>query len=235
VPIPTAVLATTFICDNIIAQTNGDMTALGSRGNVRSVSGVVGDSFCRIIARNGAFVTSASEIGLPQILDLGVVHSVNVFGFLPGGVPETRFASPVRLCMRGSGDVLFVASGNASRLVTRLQSAPGVAGFVCVDVPSAGLVTMVSRSSGAPITGSGVVPPVAGGEETALNACTVTTLAIVNLRSGASTNSTVAALVPFNTRLQASARVPGWYRVNYLGTNGFISEQFLTFEGACGR
>ena len=64
------------------------------------------------------------------------------------------------------------------------------------------------------------------------SACTVTTTAPLNFRDGPSGNR--IGLVPINTSLLALGSAPGWFNVEYEGTSGWISADYVTSQGDCG-
>ncbi|MFN8531113.1 MAG: ExeM/NucH family extracellular endonuclease [Anaerolineae bacterium] len=232
-PTPTPIPSVVFLCDNLIAQTNGDMMASGAVNNV-TLNGQVGNTYCRIIARNGAIITNAAEIGLPSLLNLGVVHAINLYGLMSGGTPVVPFNSPIRMCMRGTGDVLFISAGDVSRTPIRLGGNTSTAsGFTCVSVPNSGLVVMVNGRSG--LSEASSAP--ASGSETALTTCQVRTTNQVNLRSTPEMNgnANVLAVLPYDITLTATAyNSLGWYRVIFENMQGYVNHSFVTTSGNCG-
>ena len=48
------------------------------------LSGLNADVFCRVLAENRDFVTSAAEVGDLDLINLGVLQAVDVFGFCGG-------------------------------------------------------------------------------------------------------------------------------------------------------
>ena len=58
-----------------------------------------------------------------------------------------------------------------------------------------------------------------------------TTGSPLNLRSAPSTDAEVITQLPYGLTLQATAQVPGWYRVVYLDGQGWVSVSFVTPSG----
>ena len=61
----------------------------------------------------------------------------------------------------------------------------------------------------------------------------VTTTHILNFRDGPAGNSLDIA-IPFNVTLTALDRTTDWFKVDYHGTQGWISADYVTTQGACG-
>ncbi len=70
------------LCQDVTALADNAITVSGGVQNV-TLGGVVGNTYCRLIALDGSYVTSAAEIGIQSVLDLGVIDAVDVFGQLP--------------------------------------------------------------------------------------------------------------------------------------------------------
>ena len=93
----------------------------------------------RLPAHHAAFALEESHPNrachaLLHVLDLGVLQAVDVSALLPNGVPAIFFDTPVRVCLRGTGEVLFLNAAHASRTVERLP-ATSEGGSLCVDIP----------------------------------------------------------------------------------------------------
>ena len=89
-----------------------------------------------VIASDGVFLRNPAEIGVQAIIDLGVVHAIDVFSLSGSNVVN----SP--LCLRGSGDVFLLAASGAPRVPYRL----GVIrqeDFSCVWIGEPGTVVQV--------------------------------------------------------------------------------------------
>ncbi|MBR5155490.1 MAG: C40 family peptidase [Clostridia bacterium] len=55
----------------------------------------------------------------------------------------------------------------------------------------------------------------------------IVTASLLNLRSSASTSSTILAQIPNNQTVSIEALQPGWAKVTYYGTQGFVSLDYL--------
>jgi hypothetical protein len=221
----------TFVCDNLSAQTGASITGAHAFQNV-VLGEQRGNTYCHIIALDGKFDTSPAEIGIQSVLDLGVVQAVDLTGLLPNGVPVVPFQTPVHICMKGSGEILFLNAATAARTIERLPIT--VEGeYTCVDVPNAGTVVMVNGTSGIPAPPP--IPPTSPVSMILTGVCNVTTTdAPLNLRAAPSTSATILAQLPYDLTLRATERVPGWYRVIYLDMQGWVRDTYVRTVGDCG-
>ncbi len=90
------------------------------------------------------------------------------------------FVSPVTVCLRGSGDVLFLSAAGVGRQPQHLASTVS-GGYTCVSVPNSGTVVLVGQASTLPVA---QVADTSSAMSTTLANCRVTTLnAPLNLRS----------------------------------------------------
>lgn len=203
------------------------MTAFGGTGNVR-VGNITGNVFCRIIVQDDQVITNYAEIGIQSVIDLGVVQAVDLFGLLPDGSPVVPFVAPMRVCLRGTGDAIFLTAATAARTSVYLpvltDSPPN---YACANVPVSGTVVLVRTRTGA-------APAAASPSGASLEGCAVITTNPLNLRTTPDTNAAVLAIIPYSTRLTAHERLPGWYRVSYAGQVGYVSSEFVTPSGSCG-
>ena len=217
------------LCQDVTDLSDSAITVSGGVQNV-TLGGVVGNTYCRLIALDGSYVTSAAEIGVPSVLDLGVVDAVDVFGQLPAGETVVPFVAPVTVCLRGSGDVLFLSAAGVGRSPQHLAST--VSGeYTCVSVPNSGTVVLVGQASNLPVSQAADTSSAAS---TTLANCRVTTLnAPLNLRSDPNTSASVIAQLPYNLTLTATEYSAGWYRVIYLDGQGWVSAQYVSPAGDC--
>jgi uncharacterized protein YgiM (DUF1202 family) len=126
------------------------------------------------------------------------------------------------------GEVLFLSAATLTHNVERM-TASAEGGYLCVDVMNAGTVVLVSGASY-----SSAALPVAT-DSTLLIECQITTTnAPLNLRSEPNTSSAILAQLPYNLTLTSSERVQGWYRVNYLNGQGWVSANYVSTIGDCG-
>jgi uncharacterized protein YgiM (DUF1202 family) len=219
----------TFTCEDLSSETNASITCAGGYQNALQES-VRGNIYVHMIALDGQFLTSPGEIGNQTVLDMGVIQAVDVSGFLPNGVPATSFASPMLLCLRGVGEVIFLNAATSARTPERLPVTIQGA-YSCVSVLGAGTVILVGSTSGLPEPPqpTAAVTPIIG-------ICRVTTTdAPLNLRAEPNLDAVVLAQLPYNLTLTATARVPGWYQVIYLDMQGWVSASYVSAVGDCGQ
>ncbi len=214
--------------DQVPVNLGGNCAALG--GNSFTYNGSA-DVDCRLINADGVFKADAAEIGNIDVIHRGVVQAIDLFRFDNNGHSLTAFDAPVTVCLRGSGQFLFINAANTPRTVEGPASY-SQGGFTCASIPNAGIAVLVpgaATPAGAPAT---TEAPAAG--ETALSNCTVTTLYRVNLHEGPSVNSAVIATIPFNVSYQATARSDGWIKLIWSDTQGWARADLLTTSGTCG-
>ena len=145
------------------------------------------------------------------------------------------FETPVHVCLRGTGEVLFLDAASAARTLKRLPVT--VEGeYSCVDVPNAGTLVLVSGASGLPEPPTPTATPFVSPISAVLTGlCRVTTTsAPLNLRAAPSTSAAILALLPYQLTLTATERVPGWFKVIYLDGQGWVSERYVEAAGDCG-
>lgn len=187
------------------------------------------DVQCRIIAENTEFIRSGAEIGNQGVIDLGVIHAVDVYS------TDRTNPAGAEICLRGQGDVIFMNAQQAPRQPQALAGAID-GGYTCVTLPAAGTVVLVGDSpaveAGQPATPTDERPVsvVAG---VPLTGCRITTTHIINIRSAPSLDSTVLDRVPYRLTLTATERTEDWFRVIYLDFQGWISADYLTTTGTC--
>jgi hypothetical protein len=93
-------------------------------------------SFGRVIAADGVFIQSAAEVGNPGLLARGVVGAVDVFS-------QEDTAAGGEVCLRGSGEMIFLSAAQSPRLPSHLQSRVRDA-FTCASLPGDGTVVMLA-------------------------------------------------------------------------------------------
>ncbi len=140
----------------------------------------------------------------------------------------------MEICIRGTGEVLFVDAQDVTRTVVRL-AAVDRNGYACVMLPSAGMLVMVSTPSGLLPQGSAPAASPAQADTPFTAFCQVTTTTLVNLRAAPSTSASILAEVPFGTTVTATARnAAGYYQVSYGGQMGYLSSAWVVEVRACG-
>jgi hypothetical protein len=109
-----------------------------------------GSGYCRLLVTNGNYqtwrgteTTHAGMIGHQGVLDLGVIHAIDVFS--PTGV--TRFDAEA-VCLRGSGYMIFMAASGSPRVPIEMPTweTPYWPGFTCITLWEPGTVILVERA-----------------------------------------------------------------------------------------
>ncbi|MFW5692403.1 MAG: putative Ig domain-containing protein [Chloroflexota bacterium] len=121
------------------------------QGMVRSTLPMHEDAvYCRLLVTNGNYqtwqgrpATHAGMIGHQGVLDLGVIHAIDVFS--PSGA--TRFDAEA-VCLRGSGHMLFMAASQSPRIPVEMPTwqTEYWPGFTCVTLWEPGSVILVARA-----------------------------------------------------------------------------------------
>lgn len=177
---------------------------------------------CRIIAENHLFVRSSAEIGNQNVLDLNVIHAVDVFS------PSGANAAGMQICLQGSGGLIFLNAKNAPRMPEWL-SGTLQNNYTCGIIPNVGIVALVAAPAPASVVS---IQP---NETTiSLTDCKVTITHMVRLRAEPNTTSAVLAHLAYNLVLQATAKQGNWYQVIYLNGQGWVSADYLIPDSNCG-
>ena len=159
----------------------------------------------------------ARGVGNQTVIDYGFLYAVDIFGDL---------STPVKTCfVHGQGIIILLDAANSPRNIVPLQ--PSLEGnLICADVTRPGTVVLLPLD----VVQSGLAPmPI-----WRLSGCTVTTTAILNLRSEPNSGSAVVANVLNDVQLSADATEQNWYRVNYYDVIGWLSGDYLAKSGNCG-
>jgi hypothetical protein len=133
----------------------------------------------------------------------------------------------------GSGGIFFL---DANQMPRQPQALPVSAenGMSCALIPNAGTVVLVNANTGS-ATPSSAAPASTGAVTDLTGAgCRVTTTNIVNLRQSAGMAGSVIEPVPYNTTLEVTGSVAGWWQVVFGANTGFISADYANTSGNCG-
>jgi len=205
-----------------------------------------GGIFCRILAENRN-VINAAQIGNQSVLDLGVINAVELFGLNSEGGWVQQFGNTVKVCLQGTGDIIYMDATQFPRLPTRV-AVTSENDYTCTTINNGGTVVLVNGSgAAAPAVPAatvdpnatplppGVVPtattvPAAGA---GLIGCRVTTTYAVRLRTAPNTESDIIARLPYNMRLTATAHEGDWFQVIYLDGQGWVNSAYVKTAGAC--
>jgi hypothetical protein len=234
----------------LCADVAGSSTPL-VRANVSSGAVTLGSVFCQFIALNGSFLRASFEVPDPALLNLGVVHAVDIFGItLSGNFVNTAFNAPVQICLQGSGNLYYLNALQSPRR-SELQTPVQDGGFLCVTIPAPGTLVLVSGTpavsapaadpNATPVPGATVAPPplltgLVAGEIRDLTAsqCIGATTRIVRLRAEPNTTSAVITTLAYNRRLRITGATLGWYRVVYESGQYWVSADFFRPVQGCG-
>lgn len=175
---------------------------------------------CNVLAQNGT--GSMAAIGVQAVIDMGVIHAVDVFA------PSSGAITSAEVCLQGQGDLVFLNAETSPRTVQPV-AAVYRDGYTCGVINGEGTLVLVRQSGMAQPAAVQSAPAVR-----ALSDCRVTTLNMLNLRSEPNANSAVITLVPYNLTLTATEFSPGWYRVIFEDGQGWLSADYVTTTGSCG-
>ena len=143
-------------------------------------------------------------------LSSGMIAAMDILGYVGPGV---------EVCFRNIGDLVFLNPATNPPTPNKLQSYSNAAGMTCGEVNEIGTLVLVT---------------VITEQDTflELTTCQVTTTQTLRLRNGVG-SSAVVGLVPYNVTLDSSARTNNWFRVTFLGTQGWISANYVLEDGIC--
>ncbi len=154
----------------------------------------------------------AGGVGIQSVIDRGIVNAVDVWGFMGAGT---------RVCFLASGGSFsFLNAATSPRTVSSLPLYV-IEGKTCTFIDGPGSVVLH------PGAGSASNGPAWG-----LSNCMVTTTDVLNFRDGP--GGEVMGGVPYDVTLTALSRTAGWFEVDYHGTTGWISAEYVTPNGDCG-
>lgn len=157
-----------------------------------------------------------SGVGNQTVIDYGFIRAVDVFGDL---------SSPVTACFgQNTGIIILLDAANSPRNIVPLRPRLEY-GMICADVDRAGTVVLMPDE----FANSGLAPPPALN----LTGCTITTTAILNLRSESNSGSSVVANVLNNVRLSADKKENNYYRVSYYELVGWLSSDYVSKSANC--
>jgi hypothetical protein len=101
-----------------------------------------GSVFGRIIAQSSEFVIGPEQIGNPDVIALGVIHAVDVFGLRYDGEPEAHFNAAVKVCLLGTGRLFYLDATTSPRALSQLPVSSEF-GYTCGLIFNAGTVVLV--------------------------------------------------------------------------------------------
>lgn len=186
--------------------------------------------YCNLITASNRYIRTPGEIGIKEVVDMGVIHAVDVYG--PPNSETTAAGSGV--CFQGQGNVLFLSAAGIPRQAQPL-AASIVGDQTCAVLPTDGTVLLVGNSSGLDIVAGGATLNAARLDPTHrfLDSCRITTNYMLNIRAEPNLDSEVLDMVPYQINLKATERTKDWIRVIYLDFQGWLAADYLDTQGDC--
>lgn len=112
------------------------------RADVPAGTVTAGNVYCRVLARNGDYVTSPAEVGNAAVVAMRVQQAVDVFG-MAGATPVSAWNNPVEVCLQGTGSFYFLDALTAPRALSQLIAWTW-GDYTCASVPHAGTVVLAN-------------------------------------------------------------------------------------------
>jgi|GEM_PF-5479923 len=128
-----------------------------------------GGGFCNIIAVDGTYRVGhgGGDIGNFGILNLGVIHAVDITNFV-NGQQATQFEGPIQVCLRGEGTLFFLSVRNMPRIEERIQYYFD-GDYTCSYILDTGTLVLTPSTGPAPLPVPGTAPVVTTGTTTVTN------------------------------------------------------------------
>ncbi len=172
------------------------------------VTDVSGSTQCKVADETG--------VGNQTLIDAGMYHAVDVFGYLP---------SAITVCIQhDTGAFVLLDAAESPRTIVPLRTWQD-SGMKCANVDRPGTAVLMNLDF---FTSDAISAHVWD-----LTNCTVTTTDILNLRSEPNTSSAVRANVLNNVTLAADQKTNHWYRVDYYNVIGWLNSTYLTLSDNC--
>ena len=173
----------------------------------------------------------ASAIGDQSLLASGFMDAVDVYGWVEQGVG---------VCFPAAGRLLFLDAATSPRAQIPLDGY-SQGGMTCADFARPGTLLLLS---GDPPTARRSIAPAAHASPgyQPLQGCMVTTQNLLRFRDapgGAPLHYTDPwgrqenGWLPSTVTLTALERTADWFKVDYYGTQGWISARHVTTHGTC--
>ncbi len=162
-----------------------------------------------------------------RVIAMGLLDAVDVWGYVEQGV---------EVCFPQVGGIVFLDAAYAPRVLAPVE-AYSQPGFTCAHITRPGTVALVS-SEPAPAP-EGTTP----GQVSTLQACMVSTPYLLRFRDGPGGaplpytdpwGRPENGWLPGDVTLTALSRTADWIKVDYYGTQGWVSARHVTKHGACG-
>ncbi|MFN8373152.1 MAG: Calx-beta domain-containing protein [Anaerolineae bacterium] len=173
--------------------------------------------YCRIIVQDREYAEfmGPGNIGNQGVLDMGVIHAVDIFM-----APYYEdFTGGLWVCLMGRGDLVYMNQSGNPRQPQLLESM-FIDGFTCTTIPNAGTLVLVDPIDYSTFTQTPAT-------------CDIVTAAEVNLRQGATTASRILQVLPYDMTLHVNAMANGWYRVEVDGVTGWVNANWVREVTSC--
>ena len=171
--------------------------------------------FDSMVVRTTSRVVSCRAVDINFIdkhpaLASGMIAAVDLLGYVDSGV---------EVCFRSIGDLVFVDATIEPPTPRSMESYDNEMGMTCGEVNHIGTIVLVTS-----ITELGTYLE--------LSSCSVATTQVLRLRDEVG-SSAVLGLVPYNVTLATEARTNNWFKVTFLGMEGWISASYVHTNGIC--
>ena len=166
-------------------------------------------------------IRSTSQVLSCHVVDIGLIdkHPALASGMI-AAVDVMGYVEPgVEVCFRRVGDLVFLDAATEPPTPRSMESYTNDTGMTCGEADRIGTIVLV-----APITEQDTFLE--------LSSCRVTTTQTLKLRDDVG-SSAVLGLAPYDVTLAASARTSSWFKVDFLGTEGWISASYVRTDGTC--
>ena len=144
------------------------------------------------------------------VLASGMMSAVDVYGYVQTGA---------EVCFRDHGNLVFLDGAAEPPTPQALTEISNAVGMTCGNVDRIGTVVLVEE-------------PDEHDTYLYLSSCRVTATQTLRLRDDVA-GQTILGLVPYNITLSATARTENWFKVPYLGMEGWISAAYVDTDGVC--
>ena len=157
---------------------------------------------------------NAGGIGIQSVLDMGFLDAIDVWGWVEQGV---------EVCFPQQGHIVFLDASTSPRTVTTIPYTYED-GYTCAHLTVAGTLVLVM---------DGPATPTVSDAPVALTGCTISTTDLVNMRNEPDGDQVLMVFLP-ETVFAALQRTTGWFQVDFRGTLGWISADYVVTAGDCG-
>lgn len=167
----------------------------------------------------------AAGIGIQWIIDAGFVKAVDIWSYVEQGV---------QVCFDTSGPLIFIDATTIQKTVKSISSFI-VDGKTCTSLWRPGSVVLQTAQTGSSVlpaaTAQPLTTPITASSPTPRPTCLASTSAAVNLRDAPNGNR-IGGIYPSRS-VTVLGSASGWVQVDYLGSIGWVSANYLTLSGEC--